>query len=529
MSVRPVVVVGLIGITIDRGGWDRWRPTVDLCRHDDLVVDRLELLVGKGGQALAKTLVADIAAVSPETAVVQHSVEMQDPWDFEQVYSALHDFAEARRFDPEKEDLLVHITTGTHVAQICLYLLTEARYLPGRLLQSSPPRRTRPEFPGRYAIIDLDLSRYDQLHKRFETERIEGQSFLKAGIATRSAAFNALIERIERVAIRSRDPLLLMGPTGAGKTRLARRIHALKRERRQLEGPLVEVNCATLRGENAMSALFGHVRGAFTGALAARPGLLRKADGGMLFLDEVGELGLDEQAMLLRALEEGTFLPLGSDSEVSSRFQLLAGTNRDLYRCVRDGTFREDLLARIDLWAFTLPALRERPEDIEPNLAFELERVTRLEKRRVSFNKEARSRFLTFAAGPRGLWRANFRDFGASIQRMATLASGGRIRTEEVEEEITRLERSWRAGRGKAGPAEVLEPLLGAEALEALDPFDQVQLAEVVRICRQSRSLAEAGRVLFAASRRRRTSSNDADRLRKYLARQGLSMGDLRG
>jgi len=528
MSQRPTVVVGLIGITIDRGGWDRWRPTVDLCRHDDFVVDRLELLVQAGHERLARTLGRDIGAVSPETEVIHHAVDMPDPWDFEQVYACLHDFACVRRFDPEKEDLLVHITTGTHVAQICLYLLTEARYLPGRLLQTSPPRRGHIDQPGRYALIDLDLSRYDRLHERFEGERIEGQSFLKAGIETQSPLFNDLIERIERVAIRSRDPLLLLGPTGAGKTHLARRIHALKRERRQLEGPLVEVNCATLRGENAMSALFGHVRGAFTGAQAARGGLLRKADGGMLFLDEVGELGLDEQAMLLRALEEGTFLPLGSDVEASSRFQLIAGTNRDLFRGVREGTFREDLLARIDLWAFTLPSLRERPEDIEPNLEFELERISRLEKRRVSFNKEARAYFLAFATGPRGLWRANFRDFGACLKRMATLAPGGRIGRALVEEEISRLEGAWRAGGADLAPADVLEPLLGRARLDALDLFDQGQLVEVVAVCRRCHSLAEAGRILFAVSRTKRTTSNDADRLRKYLGRHGLSLAALK-
>ena len=140
-----------------------------------------------------------------------------------------------------------------------------------------------------------------------------------------------------------------------------------------MEGPFVEVNCATLRGDAAMSALFGHVKGAFTGAIRDRPGLLRAADGGLLFLDEVGELGPDEQAMLLRALEEKRFLPVGADKEVKSDFQLIAGTNRDLSDAVRQGRFREDLLARINLWTFQLPALRERREDIEPNLDYELE------------------------------------------------------------------------------------------------------------------------------------------------------------
>src|SRR5437868_9554924 len=126
-----------------------------------------------------------------------------------------------------------------------------------------------------------------------------------------------------------------------------------------------------------MAALFGQTKGAFTGALQARAGMLRTADGGVLFLDEIGELGLDEQAMLLRALEEKSFLPMGSDKESRSDFQLLAGTNRNLVERVREGRFREDLLARINLWTFTLPGLRDRPEDLEPNLQFELEQFAR--------------------------------------------------------------------------------------------------------------------------------------------------------
>jgi transcriptional regulatory protein RtcR len=126
---------------------------------------------------------------------------------------------------------------------------------------------------------------------------------LKAGIDTRNTTFNKLIDQIERVALRSTAPILDR-PTGAGKSFLAKRIYQLRQSRHRVAGKLVAVNCATLRGDNAMSTLFGHVKGAFTGALTPRMGLLREADGGVLFLDEIAELGLDEQAMLLKAIEE---------------------------------------------------------------------------------------------------------------------------------------------------------------------------------------------------------------------------------
>jgi transcriptional regulatory protein RtcR len=521
--MKPLTVIGFLGSTLDASKfgpsrWNKWRPSVALTMHEDLRVDRFILLHGAPHSRLADYVAEDIQSVSPETRVDLRRLDFSDPWDFEEVYGKLLDFARAAPFDPDAEDYLVHITTGTHVAQICLFLLTEARYLPGRLLQTQPAKRAEDGgAPGRWTAIDLDLSRYDSIATRFAVAAQEGTSFLKSGIETQSVAFNRMIDEIERVALRSKAPILLMGPTGAGKSQLARRIYELKRLKHQIAGPFVEVNCATLKGDSAMSALFGHRKGAFTGAVADRPGLLRAADGGMLFLDEIGELGLDEQAMILRAIEEKRFLPVGSDKEAASEFQLIAGTNRDLGEAVAAGTFRDDLYARLNLWTFQLPGLAERREDIEPNLDYELDRFAEREGDRASFNREARQRYLAFATSPDATWPGNFRDLAASVTRMATLSPKGRIDMECVEAEIGRLKRLWSGQRDDG--ADVLAEVLAPEALAGIDPFDRVQLAETIRICRKSRSLSEAGRVLFAASRTRRTSANDADRLRKYLAR----------
>ena len=523
MNERPIAVLGLLGTTLDadrsKDRWSIWRPTVSICRQSDFVVSRLELLYPSRSKSLAELVARDIATVSPETTVVLHSVDFEDPWDFERVYETLFQFARVYPFDTDREDYLVHITTGTHVAQICLFLLTESRYLPGKLLQASPERdRTA---PGTIKIIDLDLSQYDRIASRRHQETRDAVSYLKGGIDTRNAAFNTLIDRIEQVAIATRDPLLLMGPTGAGKSKLARRIYELKKMRHTVSGEFIDVNCATLRGDGAMSALFGHTKGAFTGALRDRPGVLRAADKGMLFLDEIGELGIDEQAMLLRALEEKTFLPLGSDREVHSDFQLIAGTNRDLLAAVREGRFREDLLARINLWSFTLPGLKERPEDIEPNLEFELDQFAERSGRQVTMSTEARRRFLDFALSPEAKWTGNFRELNGAVVRMATLAHGGRIAVETVQEEITRLKNVWEEPHRESTDDGLLA-VLSQAALDGIDLFDRVQLGRVVEVCRASRSLSEAGRKLYSASRTRKTSANDADRLRKYLNRFGL-------
>lgn len=527
---RRRVALGLLGPKLDGGHgptrWEHWRPTVALFQHETLLIDRMELLYQERFRKLAETVAEDIRHVSPETEVNLRRIEFEDPWDFEPVYESLHAIATDYPFDPESEDYLLHITTGTHVAQICLFLLTETRHFPAQLIQTAPPRKKKTGEPGHTVVIDLDLSKYDRIAARFTAESQEATAFLKGGIATRNQGFNTLIDRIERVAVASRAPILLTGPTGAGKTRLARRIYELKRRRRQLAGPFVEVNCATLRGDQAMSALFGHRRGAFTGATGDRPGLLKAADGGMLFLDEVGELGLDEQAMLLGALESGRFLPVGADRETESDFQLIAGTNRDLGPFVAQGKFREDLLARINLWAFPLPGLRERPEDIEPNLSFELDEFATQTGQRVTFNREARGKFLRFARSPGTPWRGNFRDLNAAVTRMATLAPSGRINAEIVDEEIERLTRSWRRpGEGDADQARLVE-LLGEEGAADLDPFDAVQLAHVIKVCASSKTMSAAGRTLFAVSRTKRKTVNDADRLRKYLAKFGLSWSD---
>jgi transcriptional regulatory protein RtcR len=539
MTARPLVAIGLLGPTLDAGRdarrWNRWRPTVGLHMQSDLAISRFEMLHQRRFDGLAAGIADDIRQVSPQTEVRSRHIEFTDPWDFADVYGSLFGFAQGYPWKPDEEDYLVHITTGTHVAQICLFLLAESRHLPARLVQTAPGPRRGPgdqdrvrdpgaSVPGIATIIDLDLKKYDRLATRFAEERAAGVSVLTSGIPSRSPAFAALVARIEQVAAATRAPILLGGPTGAGKTVLARRIYELKKSRHLVDGPFVELNCATVRGDAAGSALFGHRKGAFTGAVADRPGLLRKADGGVLFLDEIGELGADEQAMLLRAIEDKVFLPVGADQPVLSDFQLIAGSNRDLRSEVLAGRFREDLLARIDLWTFTLPGLAQRREDIEPNLDHELERFAREHGRRVTMTVEARRRFISFATAPEAAWRANFRDLAAAVERMATLASAGRIGDELVAEEIDRLRRQWSPPPADDPVADVL----GAGA-EHLDRLDRVMLAEAIRVCRASRSLAEAGRTLFAVSRAKKASANDTDRMKKLLARFGLDWERVRG
>lgn len=550
--MKTKVVFSILGQSRDAAeknsdGQER-RPSVALAMQKDFVVGRIELFHQPGDDALLDAVADDLKAVAPKTAVRPNLITIKDRFDFQEVFKVLYEFFTHYPFDVEREEYYVSLGTGTHVNLICLFLLVKSRYIPGRLLQIKPPNPKKPDDKaGSCKVIDLDLAQYDMLMALTTKDRQTATSFLKSGIATRNAAFNELIDEIERVvtsrssqALRLRSireksesrhlkggppPVLLVGATGVGKSQLARRIYELRVERQLLTGKFIEVNCATLRGSHSMSALFGHLKGSFTGAMEARAGYLRAADGGMLFLDEISELGFDEQAMLLRAIEEKRFQPVGSDTDVVSNFQLIAGTNRDLEAEVRNERFREDLLARINVWTFRLPTLTERREDIEPNVEYELRKFAEQNNRKIGFNKDAGKLFLDFAQSPDALWKANFRDLNAAIIRMATLSSGGRITVEVVRKEIDRLGKQWkRSLRSAAGKSiELLEQYFDEDQMERIDHFDRTQLAEVIRVCRDSRTLTEAGKRLFQYSRTQKNSVNDASRLRKYLDRFGLN------
>tara|TARA_Y100001968_G_C19388378_1_gene734152 strand:+ start:76 stop:1674 length:1599 start_codon:yes stop_codon:yes gene_type:complete len=529
--MKRTVVVSLIGTQLDYVGkrvdrWGKWRPNVSLCSQDDLIVSQLHMLHDNHSTRLANNVAVDIESVSPETNVVLHNVNFNDPWDFEEVYSKLYDWCHQQVFDTDHNDYLFHITTGTHVVQICSFLLTESGHFPGRLIQTSPDRSNKNKAIGKTQIIDLDLSKYDQLATRFDREHLEGKEFLKGGIQTKNTAFNRLITQIEKVAIRSSDPMLLTGPTGAGKSQLATRVFQLKKKRAMLKGDFVSVNCATLKGENAMAALFGHTKGAFTGAQKERSGYLMTANKGMLFLDEIGELGLEEQAMLLHAIENKTFHPVGSDQTVSSDFQLIAGTNKNLKSEVENGRFREDLLARINLWTYELPALKDRWEDIPANIDYEVSLYEQKTGQRIQFNKEARDTFEQFATSATAIWSGNFRDLSSAITRLCTLADSSRISVDDVKDEIERLKRAWQSSEHSTSVS-VLPKYISETEIEQMDHFDAHQLNYVLQVCSQHRTMASAGRELFNVSRTKKAQINDSTRLQKYLHKFGLSWSQI--
>ena len=244
-----------------------------------------------------------------------------------------------------------------------------------------------------------------------------------ADIVAVSTPMRGVLEVVER--IRDRDlPVLITGETGTGKEVVARAVH---RTSARSAGPFLAINCAALPEELLDSELFGHEKGAFTGATGARKGLFREAHGGTLFLDEVGDVSPRLQAKLLRVVQEGEVRPVGGGSTAKVDVRLVAATNRDLEQMVRDGDFRSDLLFRLNVLPIVLPPLRERRDDILPLVQHVLERL------RAEPGREALA--LTPAAQEKLLrydWPGNVRQLENVIERSFALFPGPLLDAPEI-------------------------------------------------------------------------------------------------
>ncbi len=237
-------------------------------------------------------------------------------------------------------------------------------------------------------------------------------------VAGKSREMQRVLELVESVAP-TETTVLIRGESGTGKELIARLIHA---KSPRAFGPLVAVNCGALPEGVLESELFGHEKGAFTGASARRKGKLELADGGTLFLDEIGEISPKVQVELLRALEDHKIVRVGGIQEISVDFRVVCATNRDLEEAVRDGTFREDLYYRINVFQITIPPLRDRPEDIMPLAEHYLKKFGAAMGRRVTgFSPAARELMLKYD------WPGNVRELANAVERALVVCREGEI------------------------------------------------------------------------------------------------------
>jgi DNA-binding NtrC family response regulator len=245
--------------------------------------------------------------------------------------------------------------------------------------------------------------------------------------------------RIVAKAAHSTHPVLILGESGTGKELVARSIHFSGPFR---DKPFIPVDCGSLVPTLIESELFGYVKGAFTGAQHAKDGLLAIAEGGTVFLDEVGELPVDLQAKLLRAIQEKEIRPVGSTKQIPINVRILAATNRDLEEGVAQGTFRRDLYFRLNVLSLRIPSLRERRQDIPLLAAHFLERLSRNSEQERTLSDDALKAMLAYD------WPGNVRELENCLERACAFTTGPMIHLGDLPREISQLERSTAAGAG---------------------------------------------------------------------------------
>ncbi|MGH7795329.1 MAG: sigma 54-interacting transcriptional regulator [Candidatus Binatia bacterium] len=338
------------------------------------------------------------------------------------------------------------VVRGVSVGAITMGSLQRAQY-------SEADAEFLTEVANQIAIAVDNMSAYEEtraLKARFEAEAVYLQEEIKTEhnfeeIIGQSAPLRELLEKLEQVAPTDAT-VLIRGETGTGKELLARAIH--NRSRRKSR-PLVKVNCGAIPSGLVESELFGHEKGAFTGATQRRIGRFELADGGTIFLDEVTELPVDTQVKLLRVLQEGDFERVGSSHTIKVNVRVIAATNRNLQDAVRKGSFRADLFYRLNVFPLEVPALRERPEDIPLLVNFFLSKFAK------GLGKEIRGvSQRSMQSLSRYSWPGNIRELQNIIERAVVLAKGPVV---QIDESMLRAD----------------EPMGGAAMIDTLENIER--------------------------------------------------------
>jgi transcriptional regulator with GAF, ATPase, and Fis domain len=275
-----------------------------------------------------------------------------------------------------------------------------------------------------------------------------------------SAALKAVLRQIRQVGPTD-STVLMLGETGTGKELMARAVHESSKRK---DRPMIKVNCATLPSNLIESELFGHERGAFTGASTARIGRFEVADGGTIFLDEIGELPLDLQAKLLRVLQEGEFERLGSSKPIRVDVRVIAATNRDLNESVKQATFRADLFYRLNIFPINVPPLRERREDIPQLVSFFVNRLNQKLGRKIDIVSQS-----TMDALQQYNWPGNIRELQNVIERAFIVSEGNRL---ELADNLAIGDRD-------------ITPTAEPEQKEATPPFSNNQYRKLIDLERE--------------------------------------------
>jgi len=362
--------------------------------------------------------------------ITAYYAKLSSPVHFGEIYQAASQHL--KRLSTPGNQLFILLSPGTPAMQAVWILLGKTRY-PATFYQSSLEQGVQQvEVPFEIA------AEYVPAANTISTDKLVQLAGLDAPV---DAAFDSIVTQSERmlalkaqaqILAATQVPVLIYGETGTGKELFARAIHNAGP---RSAAPFVAVNCGAIVPELIDSTLFGHKKGAFTGAIADRPGVFQQAHGGTLFLDEFGELTADVQVRLLRVLQEGTFTPVGSSQELKVDVRLITATHRNLMQEVAHGRFREDLFYRVAVGVLHLPPLREREGDLlllsEKLLAAIASQDASLGDKKIS--AEAKNLILQHP------WRGNVRELQSTLLRAALWCSSDLIAAHDIEQALFKL------------------------------------------------------------------------------------------
>ncbi len=391
-------------------------------------------------------------------------VDVADPSDYRALFETCRGLLPTLPAGPVD----VVLSAGTPQAQAVWVLLVKAELLAARMLQVIPPAFVPVPHPRPVREVRLDFAGFPEIRAlREELVRLRGQVGAPDGLVGDSAPMALLRARLLAVA-KSDVPVLILGETGTGKELVARAIHAASPRR---GAPFVAENCGAFAEGVLQSELFGHERGAFTGAAGRRRGLFEQADGGTLLLDEVGELSLSTQASLLRVLQEGTLRRVGGERAVRVDVRLLAATHRDLPALVREGRFREDLYYRLRGASLELPPLRARGADLDALVAHFLG------------GSRLRPTPAAWAALRAWRWPGNVRELRAEVLRWTVFCTD-RVGVEDLSPELRGHRVEARSAEIEAAPRSLAVVVAEAEqaAIAAAMAASGGNLSQAARI-----------------------------------------------
>lgn len=528
-----------------------WHPSVALAHHDSLATITHYYLLSenehlKAAEATAKQIrdafaqtakrIHDSAKKPARAAFAQRllknppkvevlDISYSDVWN---VLSCLNDLSD--KLSKQKignAQIFINMVTGTAQQRTALvFWLLKQLHANEKSATTQTQRPTKDGHRSRGFFITPSTDKAHpapagQITLADASDNRNSIGFLRMAMNTQHPGLRNSLDQIEKLIVRApQDHILLTGPTGAGKSHLA---HLMIEYLKCLNPSYTDENCraqniAEISKDLIASELFGHEKGAFTGADRKHIGLFEKTMGGILFLDEIGELDLNLQAQLLTVLDNGNIRRVGGEEIIRGcRPKLIFGTNRNLLEDVRAGRFRYDLYERIAMWHFDIPGIHERAADIPRFLQRELAIWRKETGTNCRFDKDAEARFLSFAkAAP---WAGNFREFHAMIRRLAMFAKDGMtITLDAVEREIREYE---------AHHIECQSPATSQQSASAsaYDLADLAQIAIAIDVCKQSKTAKEAGEKLFAATRNRNPATfNGATNLQRLFAKVGLKV-----